>query len=98
MYLYTLFWLKRWKVNINNLRFAVFVSTEALARQSSRRVQQSVFRIHDILGWIQIRGSLPLMDPDSDPDADPDPSIVAADLQDANKKLILKKSFLYITF
>jgi len=28
------------------------------------------------------------MDPDSDPDADPDPSFVAADLQDANKKLI----------
>jgi hypothetical protein len=32
------------------------------------------------------------MDPDSDPDADPDPSFVAADLQDANKKLILKQS------
>ena len=44
------------------------------------------------MGWIRIRGSLPLMDPDSDPDADPDPSIVAADLQDANKKLILKQS------
>jgi hypothetical protein len=30
------------------------------------------------------------MDMDADPDADPDPSI---DLQDANKKLIKKKSF-----
>jgi hypothetical protein len=28
-----------------------------------------------------------------DPDADPDPSIFIIDLQDANKKLILKKSF-----
>jgi hypothetical protein len=37
------------------------------------------------------------MDPDSDPDADPDaypdPSIFITDLQDANKKPILKKSF-----
>jgi hypothetical protein len=37
------------------------------------------------------------MDPDSDPD--PDPSIFITDLQDANKKRILKKKvFLYITF
>jgi hypothetical protein len=28
-----------------------------------------------------------------DPDADPDPAISIIDLQDANKKLILKKSF-----
>jgi hypothetical protein len=28
-----------------------------------------------------------------DPDADPDPSIFIIDLQDANKKRILKKSF-----
>ncbi len=28
---------------------------------------------------------------DPDPDADPDPSIFIIDLQDANKKLILKK-------
>jgi hypothetical protein len=28
-----------------------------------------------------------------DPDADPDPSIFIIDLQDANKKLILKKKF-----
>ncbi len=32
-------------------------------------------------------------DPDSDPDAVPDPSILINDLQDANKKLIKKKSF-----
>ncbi len=32
-----------------------------------------VFRIYDILVWIRIRirGSMPLMEPDSDPDADP---------------------------
>ncbi len=32
---------------------------------------------------------------DPDPDADPNPSIFIIDLQDANKKLILKK-FLYV--
>jgi hypothetical protein len=32
-----------------------------------------------------------------DPDVDPDPSIFIIDLQDANKKLILKKVFLHIT-
>ncbi len=30
---------------------------------------------------------------DPDPDADPDPAIFVIELQDANKKLILKKSF-----
>ncbi len=51
-----------------------------------------MFRIHDILVWIRIRGSMTLlMDPDAD--ADPDPSIFITDLQDANKKLIFKKSF-----
>ncbi len=30
---------------------------------------------------------------DPDPDADPDPSIFITDLEDANKKIILKKSF-----
>jgi hypothetical protein len=35
---------------------------------------------------------------DPDPDADPDPSIFIIDLQDANKKLILKKVFPHITF
>jgi hypothetical protein len=38
------------------------------------------------------------MDPDLDWDADPDPAIFVIDLQDANKKLILKKVFLLITF
>jgi hypothetical protein len=33
-----------------------------------------------------------------DPDADPDPAIFVLDLQDANKKLILKQVFLLITF
>ncbi len=48
-----------------------------------------MLRIHDILVWIRIRfrirGSMPLMDPD--------PAIFGIDLQDANKKLIKKKSF-----
>jgi hypothetical protein len=35
---------------------------------------------------------------DPDPDADPDPSFFIIDLQDANKKQILKKVFLHITF
>ncbi len=51
-------------------------------------VKKPVLRIHDILGWIQIRireSSLWLMDPDSDPD----PAIFVIDLQDASKKLIL---------
>jgi hypothetical protein len=47
----------------------------------------AVFRIHDILMWIRIRGSMPLMD------SDPDPSIFITDLQDANKKLIFLKKF-----
>jgi hypothetical protein len=33
------------------------------------------------------------MDPDPNPEADPDSSIFIIDLQDANKKLNLKKSF-----
>ncbi len=37
-----------------------------------------------------------LMDPDSDPDTDPDPSVFIIDLQDVNKKLILKKKFFCI--
>jgi hypothetical protein len=36
--------------------------------------------------------------PDSDPDVDPDPAIFVTKLQDDNKKLILKKSFLLISF
>jgi hypothetical protein len=33
-----------------------------------------------------------------DPDADPDPSIFIIDLQDANKKIILKKFIVYYFF
>ena len=50
---------------------------------------RAVCRIHDILVWIRIRGSMPLTK-GSDPY--PDPAIFVIDLQDANKKLI-KKSF-----
>jgi hypothetical protein len=57
-------------------------------------------RIHDISVWIRIRirGSecLRLMDPD--PDSDPDPAIFVIGLQDANKKLILKKFFCLLLF
>jgi hypothetical protein len=35
---------------------------------------------------------------DSDPDADLDPAIFVIDLQDANKKLILKKLFCLLLF
>jgi hypothetical protein len=41
-----------------------------------------VFRIHDILEWIRIRGSMPKQ---MDPDSDPDPAFFVIDLQDANK-------------
>ncbi len=47
-----------------------------------------MLRIHDILARIRIRGSMPLTK-----DPDPDPDVFAIDLQDVNKKLILKKSF-----
>ncbi len=51
-------------------------------------VKEAVFRIQDILVWIRIHGSITwFMDPD------PDPAIFIIDLQDANKKLILKKVF-----
>ena len=43
-----------------------------------------VFQIHDILGWIRIRGSMPLT---NGPDLDPDPAIYIINLQDACKKL-----------
>jgi hypothetical protein len=56
---------------------------------SRDRYTQPVLRIHDILVWIRIRGSMPLTigsGLDSDPDADP--SIFVIDLQEAHKKLI----------
>ncbi len=62
-----------------------------VGQTTQNKSQKAVLRIHDILVWIRIRGSMPrLMDPN--PDLDPDPAIFVVDLQDANKKLILKKS------
>jgi hypothetical protein len=57
-----------------------------------------VLRIHDILVWIWIwiRESMSLTN-GSGSDPDTDPAIFVIDLQDANKKLILKKNLL-ITF
>jgi hypothetical protein len=56
------------------------------------RVQQAVFRIHDILVWIRIRihGSMPLTNGSGSGSwiLDPDPAIFVIDLQDASKKLI----------
>ncbi len=60
-------------------------------------VKEAVFRIQDILVWIRIHGSITWL-MDQDPDSDPDTTIFIIDLQDANKKLILKKFFLIITF
>jgi hypothetical protein len=45
-------------------------------KKEARHFLEAVLRIHDILGWIRIRGSLPLTNG----------SVI--DLQDANKKLI----------
>jgi hypothetical protein len=39
-----------------------------------------------------------LMDPNPDADSDPDPTISVTDLQDASKKLILKKFFCLLLF
>jgi hypothetical protein len=57
-----------------------------------------VLRIHDILVWIRIRGSMPLTNGSADPDVDPDPAIFVTDLQDANKKIIFTNKFYYRTF
>jgi hypothetical protein len=47
-----------------------------------------VLRIHEILGRIRIRGSIPMdTDPDSDPDLDP--VIFISDLQGVNNKLLV---------
>jgi hypothetical protein len=54
----------------------------------------TVFRMHGILVWIRIRGSMPLTN-ESGPDADPDLDIFVIDLHDANKKLIKKKNSAY---
>ncbi len=54
--------------------------------------------VTDPLHRIRIRGSIPLTDWDLDPDpnSNPDPSIFITDLQDANKKIILKTKFFCI--
>jgi hypothetical protein len=50
---------------------------------------KSVLRIHDILGWIRIRGSMPLTNGSGSGSwvriLDPDPAIFVIDLQDASK-------------
>ncbi len=48
-------------------------------------------RIHNILVWIRIRGSMALTNPDLDPEL----AIFIINLQDANKKLIKKSFSLY---
>jgi hypothetical protein len=57
----------------------------------------SVFRIHDILGWIRIRilGSMLLTNGSGSwiRIPDPDPAIFVIDLQDASKKLIFNTIF-----
>jgi hypothetical protein len=53
---------------------------------------QPVFRIHDILAWIRIRGSTPLTNGSGS-------CYFLIDLQDASKKLIfLTQFFLIVTF
>jgi hypothetical protein len=65
------------------------------ARCSNRVPVHSLLRIHEILVWIRIRGSMPLlMDPD--PDSHPDPAIFVVTFK-ANKKNV-KKVFLLFTF
>jgi hypothetical protein len=53
----------------------------------------AVLRIHYILVWIRIRGSMPLIN-----GPDPDPVIFVIDLQDANRNLIFKKVFCLFLF
>ncbi len=54
----------------------------------------AVLRIHDILGWIRIRGSMPLTNGSGSGSGswirilDPDPDIFVIELQDAIKKQI----------
>jgi hypothetical protein len=60
-----------------------------------RNLHIPVLRIHDNLGWIRIRRSMPL-----DPDPYPDPAIFVIDLQDASKKVpnFSTQFFLLFTF
>jgi hypothetical protein len=54
-----------------------------------------MLQIHDILGWIRIRGSMPLSNESGSGSRipDPDPAIFLIDLQDSSKKLIFNKIF-----
>jgi hypothetical protein len=62
-------------------------------------ILKPVFRIHDILVWIRIRGSMPLINGSGYGSEYGSGSFYFInDLQDANKKLIFLKVFLYITF
>ncbi len=62
-----------------------------------------MFRIHDILVWIRIRGSMPLITGSESGFGsgsrvrilDPAPAIFVIDLQDANKKPFKKKVSAY---
>jgi hypothetical protein len=64
--------------------------------------QGPVFRIHDILVWIRIRGSMPLTNGSGFGtwirSLDPDPAIFVIDLQDASKKLIFNSFFCLLLF
>jgi hypothetical protein len=62
---------------------------------------EAVFRIHEILGWIRIRGSMPLTSGSGFGSwiriririLDPDPAIFVIDLQDTSKELIFNIIF-----
>jgi hypothetical protein len=69
---------------------------------SSNDLLKAVSRIHDILMWIRIRGSMPLTNRSESgfgSDAGLDPTIFVIDSQDINEKRNkIKKVFLLITF
>ncbi len=54
---------------------------QLVIQQVNRPTYCSVLRIHDILVWIRIRGSLPL----TNGSTDPDPAIVVIDLKRPTK-------------
>ncbi len=59
-----------------------------------------VLRVHDILVWILIRGFMPLNNGYGFEfgSSDLHPAIFVIDLQDANKKIFLKKFFCFLLF
>ncbi len=58
-----------------------------------RVLLEPVLRIHYILGWIRIRGSMPIRIRIRIRILDPDPAIFVIDLQDESKKLIFYHNF-----